>query len=207
MTKADFKDGLRVVMLLLRAKNGGHNRPDYHVHRRITRNIEEYDAAVQELSTLRDTKEQPELWRIYSTLNRRNIEKAIRIFKTDQLEADYYDEESRHRFYIDIKNRWVGALMKPQSRAETFFLVDVDTNHGESIEAAEKTLHTVTDIFMGYSTPFGVHFIVKPYNHTLTPELEVKKDALMLVDNADTDLVFPDYDKLLKFKYAQTNNL
>lgn len=182
MTIEDFRDGIRILILLQRVKDGGHNRPDYHAHKRLVNGREQYEKELDRLRQLRASKEDPSKWRIYSSVNRRNIEKGIRNFKQDMLEADYYDEASRHQFYMDITNRWHGAIMKPNTATEKRFLIDVDYNEGDSKDAAQTILELVTTILLDYPTTNGHHFIVEPYNPALTPELEVKKDALIYVE-------------------------
>lgn len=182
MTKEDFRDGWRMLILLQRVKDGGHNRPDYHAKKIITNGVGEYEQALGVLRKTRAQAPDPELFRIYSSVNKRNIEKAIRYFKYDMLDADYYGDADRHKFYSDIKNRWTGAFMKPQARAETRFLVDVDYDEGDSKEETEHMLKQITTILLDYPTKKGHHFITEPFNPGLTPSLEIKKDALIWIE-------------------------
>lgn len=183
MDKSYLRYGHRVIMLIQRAKDGGHNRPDYHAHKLLVKDEGEYLSALANLRRVRDSKENPENWRIYANVNARNIEKAIRKFKFDMLEADYYDGFNRHRFYTDIENRWFGCVMVPSSRDETMFLIDVDYNHGEKYRDAKKILDEAgVEILFSYPTKNGRHIITEPYNPNLTPTLEVKKDALMFIE-------------------------
>ena len=182
MKKEDFRNGYRVLMLHQRGKHGGHNRPDWHVIKRISTNEQEFEVQLNALRDMRQRAENSDLLRIYSCVNRRDIEKAIRQFKFEQLEADYYDSENRHKFYRDVKNRFISALMSPRSRAETHFLIDFDYEEDGEPDDARVELKNNTTILLEYDTPNGKHFITEPYNPNNTPELEIKKDALIFIE-------------------------
>ena len=129
MTKEDFRNGIMVLMLIHRKKEGGNDRANKNIYKRISTNEEEFELMKNELIEIKNNnKDIP--YRLYATVNDRDINKAIRIFKQEMLDADYYDEESRNSFYIDIKNRWFSCLMKPQASAGKAFLIDVDRNEG-----------------------------------------------------------------------------
>ena len=186
----DFTDGVRMLMLTHRSKEGGKvTRPDKVARRIITTNTEEFKEALQDLLELKNKSEVP--LRIYSCVNRRDFNKAIREFKRQQLEADYYDIESRNRFYLDIKNRFLGSLMKPSSRAETKFLIDLD---GEEVErykslVEDKLKELKIKVLLNYPTKNGEHLITSPFNPSdlIIPDYdkpfvpEIKKDALLLL--------------------------
>ena len=119
-----FTDGVRMIMLTQRSKEGGKmNNPDKVSKRKISSNSIEFEAILEEFLEIKNSFPEKQL-RIYSSVNQRNFEKGMREFKRQQLEADYYDHESKCNFYLDIKNRFLSSLMKPSSRAETFFLID-----------------------------------------------------------------------------------
>ena len=124
-TFSDFMDGYRFIMLVHRNKEGGKsNRPQKDGVKRITKNREEFIEMLDELQKLKAESKVP--MRIYSSVNKRDIDKSIREFKRKQLDADYYDIESKHGFYLDIKNQWISSLMKQGSRSEMKFLIDID---------------------------------------------------------------------------------
>jgi len=174
-----FKQGLRLVMLTVRGKDGGlKTRPDRVAKKKLSENPEDFDKIVAEFETIRTPQE-----RIYSSVNCRDIKKAQREFKERQLEADYFDEESRNRFYLDIKNRWVSCVMKPSCRAETYFLFDADDLTRWTVGEAIDKIEEVTDVIWHYKTKNGYHIITKPFNPNDLKENfgEIKKDALILV--------------------------
>jgi hypothetical protein len=173
-------------MLTWRGKDGGNaTRPDRIAIKRITTNEEEFDKAFDELAVLKSQSKNP--LRIYSSVNSRDIKKAQREFKQRQLDADYFDEDSRNQFYLDIKNRWISCLMKQNCREETLFLIDIDeevTDQDCKVLAREHLKNLGVEIVYEYPTKNGTHIITKPFNPNLfnTNFGEVKKDALLLID-------------------------
>jgi len=187
-TFSDFMNGYRLIMLTQRSKEGGKvNKPDRVATKRISKNKEEFLEIVKKFLEIKEQSDKP--LRIYSSVNKRDIEKGIREFKHRQLDADYYDEESRHDFYLDIKNRWISCLMNPSSRAETKFLIDIDDvmrkGKNYDISFIEEHLETIkVKILLGYDTKNGTHIITEPFNPNLwNSEFgDIKKDSLLLLD-------------------------
>lgn len=186
----NYTHGTRVLFLIHRNKEGGGTN-NTKLRKIVTRSKEEYGEKLVELLAEQHNAAIDGIpLRIYACVNARDINKAIREFKQQQLDADYYDEESRYNFYYDIKNRFISALMKPSSKAESNFLLDVDrqdiTNVLDQIAehaAAEK--HTsevkVLDIF---KTKNGYHIITEPFNPAIVEGIEnvsVNKDGLLLL--------------------------
>ncbi len=174
-------------MLCQRNKEGRPtNKTDRASYRRISTNREEFYQILSEFEEMKNKSDQP--LRIYSCVNRRNVNKAIREFKHEQLDADYYDEKSRNKFYFDIKNRWISCLMQPNCREETFFLIDIDsptlTEMEDSLPAEEHLADLKVEIVAKYLTKNGMHIITKPFNPNLFKKGfgEIKKDALLLLD-------------------------
>lgn len=184
----NFMDGYRFILLIHRNKEGGKsNRPQKNGVKRITRNREEFIEAIKELQKLKAESKVP--MRIYSSVNKRDIDKTIREFKRRQLDADYYDDNGKYGFYLDIKNQWISSLMKPNSRAETKFLIDIDdiikTEKNWDISIIEKHLKEIkVKILLTYPTKNGFHIITEPFNPNLFNDKfgEIKKDGLLLLD-------------------------
>jgi len=179
----DFMDGYRFIMLVHRNKEGGKsNRLQKNGIKRITKNREEFIEVLEKLQKLKAESNVP--MRIYSCVNARDIEKTIREFKRRQLDADYYDVDSKHGFYLDIKNQWISSLMKPSSRAETKFLIDIDDIifHSTMVENHLKEIGVKT--ILQYPTKNGTHIITEPFNpNDFNSEFgEIKKDGLLLLD-------------------------
>lgn len=184
-----FSDGVRMIMLCQRNKEGRTtNKTDKASKRRISKNKEDFFRILNEF---RETKKNSkDILRIYSCVNRRDIRKAIRNFKTEQLEADYYAEDHRNDFYFDIGNRWISCLMQQNARAETLFLIDTDfstemLDTGEYCNSVLKHLQEINvEVVTSYPTKNGYHFVTKPFNPNLFDSKfgEIKKDALLLLE-------------------------
>lgn len=178
-----FTYGCRVLFLIQRHKDGGHTN-NSKLRMYVVRDTEEWINALGKL--LQEKDQHPEIaLRIYQTLNSRNIKKAIHTLKQMQLDADYYDEPSMVSFYIDIKNRWVSALMKKPNKAESNFLIDVDTKEKEEIKAVDDALSQINiEVLLKYPTKNGWHYVTKPFNPNLfvaMENVEIKTDAMMLL--------------------------
>jgi len=177
-----FSTGFRSILMIHRKKDGGLNRPDYHAYRKISRNSEEFFKCIKELEILRE-KINP-LYRIYCTVNERDINKAIMLFKHEIIDTETYNQEDKNRFYTDIQNRFFGLLQKPVCRKTKYFMYDIDV--GEEIETKDdlykitELIEKHTDILKIRETQNGFHIITAPFNHTVI-DLEVKKDAITLI--------------------------
>jgi len=175
-----FTQGCRTLFLLHRTKEGAASQAEGEQKKMIVQNEYEFKEA---LCTLLELKHQSnnEL-RIYSSVNSRNMEKAIRKFKFSMLESDYYDEENRLNFYLDIKNRFFSSLMNPESRKTSYFLIDCDSE-AQTQAALTKCAELNIHIHQVYGTKNGTHIITAPFNQALfqIPEIEIHKDGLLLL--------------------------
>lgn len=184
-TFKDFTDGVRVLFLLQRSKEGGETN-NTKVRKIVTTNQEEYAEALCGLLAMQyEARLDGKKLRIYASVNKRDINKAIREFKYRQLDADYYDPESRDSFYYDIKNRFISTLMAPKARAETQFLIDIDNQTPETLREVCKVIDTLgASIIKRYDTKSGVHLITTPFNPKELEGIEdvsVNKDGLLLL--------------------------
>jgi len=174
-----FFDGVRVFMLTKRNKEGGKSHhPDRVATKIITTNIREAEEAIETLLEQIGENE-----RIYMSVNSRNMEKAIRKFKEMMLASDYDQISIRNKFYIDIRNRFISALMKPTSRKTSYFLIDVD-NEEELNYFIRFLSENKIEIWERIPTKNGEHFIVDPFNPNLVDEKFInciKKDAMVLL--------------------------
>jgi hypothetical protein len=181
-THHQFTEGYRVMFLIQRHADGGHNN-NSKLRSYITQDSEGWIIALAKL--IQERKMYPNIpLRIYQTINKRNVEKGIRQFKFMSLEADYYDDQMRHEFFIDVHNRMISALMKQSSADESLFLYDIDTDDQEVIFYVKRDLQQQTTIVNEYPSKNGYHVITKPFNpnNIKLPEMvEWKKDAMMLL--------------------------
>jgi len=176
-----FTDGYRCLFLIHRNKEGG-NTNNTKARKLISRNKVEFKKLLRDLVEEKKYSDIP--YRIYSSLNERNFEKAIRQFKYEQLEADYYDQVQKENFYLDIKNRFLGALMQPSQRKTSLFMFDVDDEEGRDVMGEALCSLPPEHIVMQYKTKNGWHIITEPFNYTkiIFPKgCEFKKDGLILL--------------------------
>ena len=175
-----FSDGIRLIMICQRNKEGRDtNKTDRASKRKISTNREEFFQILKEFQEIKNKSNTP--LRIYSCVNKRDIEKGIMNFKREQLEADYYSKEDRNRFYFDIENRWISSLMKQNARAETLFLLDIDSEEDEKL-ARKVIADNKIEIVAEYPTKNGKHIITKPFNPSIMPGINIKKDGMLLLD-------------------------
>jgi hypothetical protein len=176
-----FLDGTRVLFLLRRKKDGGERADNDFFVKTIVNSKEEFLTELRKLMLIREPT-----MRIYASLNKRNVEKGIREFKRQQLEADYYDKDNKYNFYFRIKDRFVSSLSKPSCAEECLFLFDCDTLTDKTIGNAIEEIEKITDVVWHYRTKNGFHIITKPFNPAFAQDLtfdhEIKKDSLILLD-------------------------
>ena len=180
----DFSNGIRVVFLIHRKKDGGTNRKTRQsIKKVITTNSEEFFKTIEELKEIKDNDDRN--LRIYATINSRDIKKGIREFKQKILDNDYQCDKSMFDFYFDIKNRFIGSIMKPKCNIENNFLFDLDDCDHRSYIQMIEILKKNTDVLLTYETKNGYHIITKPFNYTKLDERfisNINKDALLLID-------------------------
>lgn len=177
----NFTNGYHVLLLLQRHKEGGETN-NTKIQKIVSRNPKEYLQGLEKLVEAMTSSDKP--LRVYASLNERDIEKAIRQFKYEQLESDYYDQEQKENFYLDSRNRFVGALMQPQQRKTNMFLFDVDNEEGRDVMGETLRILPPDVIIQQYPTKNGWHIITSPFNYTtitLPKGCEFKKDGLILL--------------------------
>ncbi len=186
-----FTDGVRVLFLIWRKKEGAKVDRNLKIRKLVSLSEEEFKECLSQLIDLREKYSELPL-RIYSTVNKRNMDKAIRKFKELQLENDYQDKAQFYGFYKDIKNRWISSLMRPSSRLETQFIIDIDNEDKDYLKKIESEILEHTELIKKYKTRNGYHLIVKPFNPNLIKsygndehiytDVSIKKDGLILLD-------------------------
>lgn len=177
-----FTSGTRYLTLLHRSKDDG---PATEYKRRvgwfITHNEADYRNALISLLGRQILSSRP--FRLYTSLNARNISKAEKAFKMDMLTLDFDAGENKRSFWERLPEKWVSALMQPGSRSESMFMLDVD-GEGDVTGPVLKWLaeHEV-EIIKQYKTPNGWHIVTPAFNPTEfdVPNCEIKKDGLLLL--------------------------
>lgn len=179
-----FTHGVRVQMLIDRSVSNTNKGSKRWINKLVSTNSEEFKSNIIKLLELQYYLGNTDI-RLYSCVNHRNLDKAIKYFKHKQL--DIATEEEKIRFYSRINDKFCSALMKPENRGENLFLIDCDDENNELLNLNLCDLHK-DGKFSGwhfrYGTPNGWHFITKPFDPKLltAPHCEVKKDALMLLN-------------------------
>lgn len=104
-------------------------------------------------------------WRIYKTVNLRDIEKA-RIFLLKRL-----IEFPEVAGYVD--SEWRTALLQRECKAENKFMFDVDTKDYSSIVKFEEELGKANQAYLEkYESPKGWHYITEPFDTREVCKLE-----------------------------------
>lgn len=170
-----FKEGYRGIMLIHRNKDGCKGNAQRKSFKKISSSPEQWENIVLEFKHMQQTSHED--FRIYSSVNPRNMQKAIHEFKRRQLEFDYGNNEELDEFYRDIDNRFFSCLMNPTCRSGSYFLIDCDTvkEYEESLRIVPKDL-----IVFDYETKSGRHLITHPFNPNEI-KVEIKKDDLIYI--------------------------
>jgi len=171
-----LKSGIRVLYLFDRNTT----YKDRKHFKLISRGVEHFDEVFNRLLKTKafEEKRNPDGdYRVYSSVNSRNIKKAIKQFKIVQLENDFTDDIDLHNsFYLDIWNRWISILARDENRDTKYFLFDCDSE-----EEKEFTLNFLEGkdlIVYGYPTRKGYHVITKPFDFNEMNRKEGYKDYL-----------------------------
>tara|TARA_Y100001963_G_C6602208_1_gene363059 strand:- start:26 stop:568 length:543 start_codon:yes stop_codon:yes gene_type:complete len=169
----DFRSGTRVLLLSGRAKDGVPNR-----------NIPKVSYGLDEWGTVLDSLINRMIpgERIYCSLAPRDIYKAIRLFKEQQLAADYLQDPLD--FYKKLNAKWVSCLMKSPNEKVWMFDLDSEDEYTHLMKYRSSSEGYKFDILSMYKTKNGYHVIVKPFNKSLLNSLSrlwLKTDPMGLV--------------------------
>lgn len=118
------------------------------------------------------------LWRIYRTVNRRDLITARKQLMIKLIE----NPESKLEF---IDTLWQSIMMKEVCRGERNFLIDIDTKNSDTIQNIRNIIKENSEVLEENCTPNGYHFITKKFDYRPLLEIgnvEVKKDALFFIE-------------------------
>ncbi len=182
----DFTDGYRIILLLERKKDGGgSHKPQKHAIRWITKDSAHWKKYLSKALFLQKVLNiQGDAYRIYASVNPRNIQKGILHFKHEQVDSEHGDQDQCEYWYADIQDRFIGAMMKPGSKDGSLFLIDVDGDQTLVGQVLQQVAELGLDILLQYGTKNGWHIIVSPFNPTLFKPIEgveVKTDSLLAI--------------------------
>ena len=149
-----FKSGTRILLLVNRNKDGTSEKLTIT---RVSHDIETFDKKLLELYNSSNTGS-----RIYASASSRDLEKAVRRFKHNQLDADY--DANPLDFYKNLNARWVHALALSESvdKQTKLWMFDCDTE--EEYKECLQVLENFAIIEYKYRTKNGNHILVKPFN-------------------------------------------
>lgn len=170
-----FKSGYRGILLIHRNKDGCKGNAQRKSLKKISSTAQQWEEIVLQFRHIQKNSHQG--FRIYSSVNARNMQKAVHEFKRRQLEFDYGNNQELDEFYRDIDNRFFSCLMNPSCRAESNFLVDCDTE--KEYRHVKQNLNDDM-ILVDYPTKNGRHIISKPFNPNEVL-LDAKKDDLIYI--------------------------
>lgn len=179
-----FTHGVRVQMLIDRSVGNTNKGSKRWINKLISTNSEEFNRNLIKILELQYYLANPDI-RLYSCVNKRNLDKAIKYFNHKQL--DIATEEEKVNFYTRINERFCSCLMKPENRAESLFLIDIDCED-DSIFQDALTFYlnskSINAEIVKYKTPNGWHYITTPFDPRLLiiEDGEIKKDALLLLN-------------------------
>ncbi len=178
-----FTDGLRMLMLMQRAKDGGAQDDDDKraFATAFTYNTSEFRVKLREFLLLQYLYPRS---RIYSSVNARVLRKVTRIIERDLLDSHYQEEVAACNMRKKIIARPRHWVMQPSCAETSYFLIDVDSVPGKDMcgEALKEAANIGVDILLTYPTKNGWHIITKPFNPNLwTHTSNIKKDGMLLL--------------------------
>ncbi len=144
--------------------------------RRVIRNEED---DLEYMRTL--VSRHPGVWRIYKTINSRDVEVARRLLITKLV-----IEPEQWSYRVD--SLWKTCLLQPVCKAERNFLIDVDDTDQGTIGFVKKSIELETEILYSTPTPNGHHFVTGKFDTTKFNDLsyvEIKRDGYIFVDKID----------------------
>jgi len=191
---------VKVLLLLPRKKENEEIATEQMQHRKCYRKVwstpEEREVRIKELEAVASLY--PEYkWRIYETVNWRDLRKAYFEFEKRKLEWQRSDKTNEMKWLQYYNSEWVSNLMRPEckDKKEQLFIIDKD-DRCLLDEFTDMMDDLKIEIVEAYITPGGYHYLVKPFDITSITKnkryglwkdwnAEVHKDGLRLVKVID----------------------
>lgn len=93
------------------------------------------------------------IWRIYRTVNRRSVKKAMRLMINELIDKEL----------VKVDSKWTSILMKKVCRAEKNFLFDCDEYNEQEFKSLLSKFPQ-EHIVEYTKTPNGYHLVTKPFD-------------------------------------------
>lgn len=186
-----FGDGGERAYILMAIARRKHNKDLTHnsevVFRRVLLNEEDIERQYDELRSLIDGH--PHTFRVYLTVNARNVLDAYFRFQTElnSWSQDYIrGDDAAIEKMGKVGSRWKSALHNPSVKDDSYFQFDLDDVTKGEVEEFIDDLKEQTPIQAVQETPNGYHVITDPFNYTVW-------ESPVEYDDLDTDgMVFVD---------------
>lgn len=176
---SDFTSGVRVMMLIDRGAQNNNKGSRRWINKLVSTESYGFRENLEKLIDLQYYLKNPDI-RIYSCVNDRKLDSAIKHFQHKQL--DISDEAQKISFYTHINDNFCSALMQPENRYGRKFLLDIDS---ENCNEEELVLLDNEINYFKYKTKSGWHFVTAPFHPTLVDKsvnIDLKKDGLLLLN-------------------------
>lgn len=185
------------IMIALRRKKSNDRRLKELCFREIV-----YDSdrvAINCLKARIDNR--PGIWRIYKTVNRRDVNPAWKLlFKLMIDEPD--------KFKWRIGSAWKNCLLKKENRAEKKYMLDVDVDEiPEKLEQLMGSVHM--HVLEKIKTPNGWHIICDALDTRMLegiPDIEIKRNDIKFVSEFENEVTNEELVKKVLDKEIKVNN-
>ena len=158
-----FRDGMRVLQLVARNKDGAEGKRTIH---RVSRDGEHFAKLYAELRQILRPGE-----RIYVTAAPRDVRRAAMGFAGLQAKAQF-EWEDPMRFYTHMGRYWVSCLMKSPSTKVWMMDIDTDEDRKEIEAFLYRSSRQHRDWWNGLKiaeipSKSGSHLLMRPFNRNL----------------------------------------
>jgi hypothetical protein len=183
---------VKVLLAIPRKKDNTNVTCESMQHRKVFKRVwsepEEREKRLNELRAIAGCY--PEYkWRIYETVNWRDLRKTWYEWQHTLLEWQRSDKECKMEWLDKVHSEWISAMMRPESCSseEKLFMLDKDDKlQVPEFELLLQALNIV--VVEKYETPGGMHFLTEPFvirqvdNFKKDWNTELHKDGLRFVE-------------------------
>lgn len=171
-----------ILMIIARRKfNEDLTHNSEIVHRRVITTKQDIGRCYRDLLALTDRYDNH--FRLYLTVNARDTLDGYFNFRVDMdkwIRDHTYGDENAEPKFARVGSRWKSALHRPESKADSYFLFDLDDVKDVEFGRFCSELENQTDIQTTRQTPNGYHVICDPFNYT-------EWEPPVAYDDLDTD--------------------